>query len=149
MKGVANQLRHERHWARRLALQAIYQWQLGGGETGEILDQFALDENMRRADADYFRELVRGVRDHVEELDAQIGMHADRAVALIDPVELALLRSACFELVHRPEVPYRVVITEAVTLARKFGAEDGYKYVNAVLDAVAARMRTVEAGARG
>ncbi|MEA3413503.1 MAG: transcription antitermination factor NusB [Pseudomonadota bacterium] len=149
MNGVSNQLRHERHWARRLALQAIYQWQLGGGETGEILDQFALDENMRRADADYFRELVRGVRDHVEELDAEIGTNADRAVASIDPVELALLRSACYELFHRPDVPYRVVITEAVTLARKFGAEDGYKYVNAVLDGVATRTRAVEAGTGG
>jgi len=149
MSVVPNQLRHQRHWARRLALQAIYQWQVGGGETGEILDQFALDENMRRADADYFRELVRGVRDNTAELDAQIGRYADRAVSSIDPVELALLRSGCYELVHRPDVPFRVVITEAVSLARKFGAEDGYKYVNAVLDGVAVRTRTIEAGAGG
>lgn len=149
MSAIPNQLRHQRHWARRLALQAIYQWQVGGGETGEILDQFALDENMRRADADYFRELVRGVRDNTAQLDAEIGRYADRAVASIDPVELALLRSACYELVHRPDVPFRVVITEAVSLAKKFGAEDGYKYVNAVLDGVAVRTRTIEAGAGG
>ena len=149
MSAIPNQLRHQRHWARRLALQAIYQWQVGGGETGEILDQFALDENMRRADADYFRELVRGVRDNTAQLDTEIGRYADRAVSSIDPVELALLRSACYELLHRPDVPFRVVITEAVSLARKFGAEDGYKYVNAVLDGVAVRTRTVEAGAGG
>jgi N utilization substance protein B len=104
---------------------------------------------MRRADADYFRELVRGVRDNTAELDAEIGRYADRAVSSIDPVELALLRSGCYELVHRPDVPFRVVITEAVSLARKFGAEDGYKYVNAVLDGVAERTRATEANPGG
>ena len=92
----------------------------------------------------YFQDLLRGVPTHLNELDAALSPCLDRALASVDPVERATLRLAAYELAHHPEIPYRVVINEAVELAKVFGAEEGHKYVNGVLDKLAKKLRAVE-----
>ncbi len=141
----ARALRHGRHWARRLALQALYQWDLAGQTPAEIVAQFVEDENWARVDAAYFRELVHGVAAQAPALDAQLQPHLDRPMREVDPVERAVLRIGAYELRHRLDVPFRVVIEEAVRLAKKFGAEGGYRFVNGVLDRLARDLRPFEA----
>lgn len=133
--------------ARRRALQAVYAWQLAGGEARGVLAQFAHEQAKEQADLAYFEDLVRGVMQHVGTLDEALSAHLDRPVAQVDPVERAALRIAAYELLHRPDVPYRVVINEAIDSAKRFGAEHGHSYVNGVLDKAAAQWRAVEAGA--
>lgn len=133
-----------RRRARVLALQALYQWQLAGGDPGEILRQFVEGRDTGAADVDYFRALVQGVTADVERLDADVAPLLERSVALVDPVERALLRIACFELRARPEVPARVVIDEAVELAKGYGADQGHRFVNGVVDRLAHRIRAHE-----
>jgi N utilization substance protein B len=129
--------------ARKLALQALYRWQLNACEWQDLVSEFATDADMARADAEYFQALIAAItRSHVE-LDAALAPLLDRSPAQLDPVEHALLLIGSYELQHRPEVPFRVVINEAVTLARRFGATDGHKFVNGVLDR-AARLWRVE-----
>ena len=99
---------------------------------------------MPRADHDYFRALVEGVWRGREELEARLASYADREPRLLDPIERALLLIALYELTARPEVPYRVAINEAVVLAKRFGATDGHKFVNAVLDRAARELRPLE-----
>lgn len=136
--------------ARRRALQAIYAWQLAGGDVRGILAQFAHEQAHEVADLAYFEDLVRGVMQHVGDLDEALAAHLDRPVAQVDPVERAALRIAAYELRHRPDVPYRVVINEAIDSSKRFGAEHGHSYVNGVLDKAAAQWRAVEAaGERG
>ncbi|HHB12554.1 MAG TPA: transcription antitermination factor NusB [Chromatiales bacterium] len=144
----ARSLRHGRHWARRLALQALYQWDLAHSSPAELLGQFTEDENWPRVDAGYFQELVRGVIAQAAELDAQLVPCLDRPMEEVDPVERAVLRIAAYELRHRLDVPFRVVIEEAVNLAKKFGAEGGYRFVNGVLDRLARRLRPFETSGR-
>ena len=144
----ARSLRHGRHWARRLALQALYQWDLARSSPAELLEQFTEDENWPRVDAGYFQELVRGVIAQAAELDAQLVPCLDRPMEEVDPVERAVLRIAAYELRHRLDVPFRVVIEEAVNLAKKFGAEGGYRFVNGVLDRLARRLRPFETSGR-
>ena len=120
--------------ARKLALQALYRWQLNDSPWQDLVQEFGEAEDMTRADADYFRTLVEGVWRGREELDARLATFTDRAPGLLDPVERAVLLIALYELTARPEVPYRVAINEAVGLAKRFGATDGFKFVNAVLD---------------
>ncbi len=139
-------LRHGRHWARRLALQALYQWDLARQRPAEIVAQFAEDDNWSRADTAYFGELVRGVTAQADALDARIAPYLDRPMAEVDPVERAVLRIATYELLHRLDVPFRVVIEEAVSLAAKFGAEGGHRFVNGVLDRLARELRPFETG---
>jgi len=138
------QVNRARSRARRLALQALYQWQLTGMEAAEIEGHFHERDEYADADADYFRELVLGVVARREELDAHLAPHLDRTVEEVDPVERALLRIGAYELAVRADIPYRVVLNEAVELARRFGAEQGHTYVNGVLDRVARRLRGVE-----
>jgi N utilization substance protein B len=133
-----------RSLARRLAMQALYQWQLAGQSSAELLDQFALDEAYGGVDADYFAAVVRGVVDAAAALDRSLGDMIDRPVAQLDPIEHAVLLIGVFELGHRPETPFRVVINEGVELAKKFGATDGHKFVNAVLDRAARSLRAAE-----
>jgi len=133
-----------RSLARRLAMQALYQWQLAGQSSAELLDQFALDEAYGGVDADYFAAVVRGVVDAAAALDRSLGEMIDRPVAQLDPIEHAVLLIGVFELGHRPETPFRVVINEGVELAKKFGATDGHKFVNAVLDRAARSLRAAE-----
>lgn len=135
---------HARTRARRLAMQALYQWDLSGADMTEIQQQFAEQEDFSRADAGYFTGLLNAVVAHVAEIDNTISEDIDRPVAQLDPVEHAILRLATYELLLRPDVPYRVVIDEAVSLAKKFGAEQGHTFVNGVLDMIAHRHRPDE-----
>ena len=130
--------------ARKLALQALYRWQLNACPWQDLVQEFGDAEDMPRADADYFRVLVEGVWRTRDELDARLAALADRAPGLLDPIEHAALLIGLYELSARPEVPYRVAITEAVSLAKRFGATDGHKFVNAVLDRAARELRPHE-----
>ena len=134
--------------ARRGAVQAVYQWQLGGGESGEIRAQFRDREGMDKVDWAYFDALVEDVISEHTALDALLAPHLDRPIEQLDPVEQAIVRLAALELARHPEVPFRVVINEAVELARTFGAEQSHRYVNGVLDALARAVRREET-ARG
>ena len=125
-------------------MQALYQWQIGGQDPEDILGQFVEDEEHARADADYFSKLVLGVTVQQTELDELIAQHIDRSLDQLDPVEHAVLYVGLYELSHRPDVPFRVVINEAVQISKRFGAEDGHKYVYAVLDRAARELRRDE-----
>jgi len=130
--------------ARKLALQALYRWQLNACPWQELLQEFGEAEDMARADREYFRALIEGVWRTRLELDTQLASLADREPRLLDPIEHAILLIGLYELSERPEVPYRVAINEAVGLARRFGATDGHKFVNAVLDRAARVLRPAE-----
>jgi N utilization substance protein B len=132
--------------ARRRALQALYQWQMTSEEVSEILAQFLTEQEMSRTDIAYFQELVRGVTKRAEELDALLAEFVDRPIRQIDPVERAILRLGSYELLNHFEIPYRAVINEAIRLAKDFGAEQGHRYVNSVLDRVARKVRAAELG---
>ena len=134
----------QRSVARKLALQALYRWQLNECPWQDLIQEFGDAEDMPRADREYFRELIEGVWRTHEALDADLAQWADRAPALLDPIEHAILLMGIYELRHRPDVPYRVAISEAVSLAKRFGATDGHKYVNAVLDRAARALRPDE-----
>jgi len=142
--GSPRQLRGTRSVARKLALQALYRWQLNAAPWQDLVQEFGEAEDMARADADYFRSLVEGVWRERERLDARLATFTDRPPALLDPIERAALLIGLYELSARPEVPYRVAISEAVGLAKRFGATDGYKFVNAVLDRAARELRPDE-----
>jgi len=130
--------------ARRLAVQAIYRWQLNHGPWQDLILEFADAEDMAKADREYFRELITGVCTASTDLDAELAQWCDRPAAQLDPVEHAVLLVAVFELRARPDVPFRVVLNEAVTVTRRFGATDGHKFVNAVLDRAARVLRPQE-----
>jgi N utilization substance protein B len=130
--------------ARRLAMQAIYRWQLNDGPWQDVVLEFADAEDMPKANREYFRELIEGVCGARTQLDIDLAQWTDRPAAQLDPVEHAVLLVAAFELTSRREVPFRVVLNEAVNLTRRFGATDGHKFVNAVLDRAARALRTDE-----
>ena len=130
--------------ARRRALQAIYAWQISGGTAQQVIAQFAHEQAHEVADLEYFEDLVRGVMKHVGELDVALAGFLDREVEQVDPIERAALRIAAYELLHRPDIPYRVVINEAIDTTKRFGSEHGHTYVNGVLDHAAAAWRAVE-----
>jgi N utilization substance protein B len=130
--------------ARRRALQAVYAWQVSGGDATGVVAQFAHEQAHEVADLEYFDDLVRGVIRHVRELDAALAGFIDRTVEEVDQIERAALRIATYELLHRPDVPYRVVINEAIDTTKRFGSEHGHTYVNGVLDRAAAQWRIVE-----
>jgi transcription antitermination protein NusB len=134
--------------ARRLAMQAIYQAQLNAQPWQDLHQQFMSNDDMPRADGEYFRELVQQVCGSREVLDADLASLVDRPLKDLDPVEHAILLIGLYELKVRNDVPFRVVINEGVGLAKKFGATDGHKYVNAVLDRAAAQLRADERGSR-
>ena len=135
---------HKRSQARHRALQAVYQWQVTGQDVPEIRDQFLGSEEGRGFEVAYFDKLLSGVPAHLTEIDGQLASCLDRSIESVDPVERAILRLGAFELIHQPEVPYRVVINEAVELAKVFGAEQGHRYVNGVLDKLARHVRRAE-----
>lgn len=137
-------LSSQRSIARKLAMQALYRWQLNEGPWQDLIQEFGDADDMPRADREYFRELVEGVWRAREALDADLSSWADRGPALLDPIEHAILLIGVYELRHRQDVPYRVAISEAVTLAKRFGATDGHKFVNAVLDRAARAIRPDE-----
>ena len=135
---------HARSVARKLALQALYQLQINTGPWQDVVCDFAQAEDMPKADREYFTEIVREVAQSRESLDARLAAWTDRPPAELDPVEHAVLLVGTWELAQRPDVPYRVVISEAVTLTRRFGATEAHKFVNAVLDRAARELRPHE-----
>jgi N utilization substance protein B len=136
-----------RSLSRRLAMQALYQWQMTGQTFSELRHQFATEDEYADVDPDYFVALLQGVLDDAPALDARLGEMIDRPVAQLDPVEHAVLLLGVHELQHRLDVPYRVVINENVELAKKFGATEGHKFINAVLDRAARALRADEQAA--
>jgi N utilization substance protein B len=134
--------------ARRRALQAIYAWQLAGGDARQVIVQFAHEQAREVADLDYFEDLVRGTIGRVAQLDDALVPYLDREVAQVDPIERAALRIAAYELLHRPDVPYRVVLNEAIDSTKRFGSEHGHTYVNGVLDRAAAEWRSADSNSR-
>lgn len=129
--------RRRRHFARHRAVQALYQWQVAGQDLRDIEKQFLEEMAMGGVDGDYFHELLFGVPGALTELDAQLAPCLDRSLEALDPVEKAILRLGAYELLERLDIPYRVVINEAVELAKQFGAEQSHRYVNGVLDRIA------------
>jgi N utilization substance protein B len=138
---------HARSRARRRALQAIYAWQLSNTAIEKVIEQFRNEQDMEVADLEYFEDLVRGVEANLGALDEALVVFLDRDIAHVDPIERAVLRIAAYELRYRPDVPYRVVINEAIETTKRFGSEHGHTYVNGVLDHAAADWRKVEAQA--
>lgn len=133
--------------ARRLTVQAVYQWILNQTAPETLMKEFReMPDGFGRADPEYFGELLRGIVAEAATLTTQIVPHLDRPLNQLDPVEYAVLLMAVYELNNKLEVPYRVVVNEAVNLAKVFGAEDGYKFVNGVLDKIARQVRAVEIG---
>ena len=135
---------HERARARRYAMQALYQWDLSGTDLPLIRRQFLENEDFSKADQKYFIELLSELPKKVDVIDSTVANYVDRPIEQLDPVERAVLRLATYVLLYRPDIPYKVSINEAVQLTRKFGAEQGHAYVNAVLDKAAHTLRAAE-----
>jgi len=133
-----------RHKARHYAVQALYQWAVSGNSPGDIERQFREDFEFRGTDLEYFQSLIHGVPACASELDLAFSPFLDIELHKLGPVERAVLRIATWELRERLDVPWRVVLDEAVSLTRKFGATDSHRFVNAVLDRVARELRAVE-----
>jgi len=138
--------RSARRRAREFAVQGIYQWLISGEDAGAIEVHIATTPGFARADKEHFLALLHGCLAASAELHEAIAPHLDRGIRELSPVEHAVLLLGAFELARHPEIPVRVVINEAVELAKTFGGTDGFKYVNGVLDQVAARLRAVELG---
>jgi N utilization substance protein B len=139
-----NPLAARRRKARHYAMQALYQWYMTGAAVSAIEAEFRTDYDFEPVDLEYFQAMLHGVPAQVDELDASLAGLLDRALDKLDPIEHTLLRMGAWELQQRIDVPYKVVINEAVGLAKKFGATDGHKYINGVLDKLARRLRQLE-----
>lgn len=133
-----------RREARSLSVQALYQWHMAGQAINEIEAQFRVDNDFAKVDGAYFHEVLHGVPANKSEIDGLILPCLDRPMNEVDPVELAVLRLSCYELLKRIDVPYRVVINEGIEMAKIFGATDGHKFVNGVLDKLAPKLRSAE-----
>jgi len=134
----------DRRRARRALVQAVYQWQITSADAFAVEKEFLDSGALKKVDTDFFTALLRGVTVGSDELDALLAPLLDRNLDDLDKVELALLRLGAYELKHRIDVPFRVVIDEYVELARVFGAEGSFKYVNGVLDKLAVELRPLE-----
>jgi N utilization substance protein B len=130
--------------SRRLAMQAIYQWQMTGDNISDIKQQFFDENNMAKLDPAFFSEVVSGVASSISELDPLLEKYMSRTVESVDPVERSILRLATYEFINRLDIPYRVVLNEAVNIAKEFCAEKSHTFVNAVLDKVAKEIRHIE-----
>jgi len=140
-------LARARRAARKLLVQALYQLQVGGQPWQDLCQQYLAEPDAAGADADYFRALIEGISAARARLDEQLGRFSDIAPGRLDPIEHGILWLALYELEARPEVPFRVAISEAVELAKRFGATDGHKFVNGVLDRAAGALRPHERSA--
>lgn len=136
-KRAAPNLMQTRRLARQRALQALYQWELNPGPVNSLLEQFMATQDMEKVDVEYFTELLRQSISLAKELDGQLSGYLDIPLPQLDPIERCILRLSAYELTRRLDIPYRVVISEAVALAKKFGAEEGHKFINGVLDKAA------------
>lgn len=134
----------ERRRARSYAMQALYQWHMAGQALNEIEAQFYVDNDFSKVDTEYFKAILHGVPARIAELDEAFSPYLDRPLKELDPVELSILRLSTFELLERIDIPYRVVINEGVELAKTFGATDGHKFINGILDRLAPKLRTAE-----
>lgn len=139
-----NPLAAQRRKARHYGLQALYQWTLSGASPSDIEAEFRVDNDFQHTDGEYFKALLCGVIADVEALELVFKPALDRGLDDLDPIERNLLRLGTFELRDRIDVPYKVVISEAVALAKKFGATDSHRYINGVLDKISRELRTVE-----
>jgi N utilization substance protein B len=133
-----------RTMARRSAVQALYQWQVTRVDLSEVERQFVEEHGLGKADPEYFNELLHKIPAQLNVIDAALAEFTDRPVAEIDPVERAILRIGAYELLSRPDIPYRVTLNEGINMAKSFGAFDGHKYVNGILDKLAHKHRAVE-----
>lgn len=138
----------DRSRARRYALQALYEWQVSGNAPKEIEDQFLIEHQTRQFDRPYFHELLTGITEQVEELDAEIAPLSERPYKDVGIVEKAVLRLGCFELKNRIDIPYRVVINEAIELSKTFGADEAHRFINGTMDKLAEGLRKVEVAAK-
>ena len=140
--------RKSRRKSREFVVQGLYQWALTAAPVEEIERQLREEKSFASVDAEHFSTLLRGAIAQAQPLDELLQPHLDRTVKELSPVEHAILRLAGYEMQHHPEIPYRVVINEAVELAKSFGGTDGHKFVNGVLDKLAAQVRAAEVGAK-
>lgn len=138
----------KRSKAREFAVQAMYQWQVSGNDIQDIIGQFLQEKNQKYFETEYFQDLLRGVITGIDKLDDLLKPYIDRDIEQVDLVERAILRLAAYELSQHPEIPYRVVINEAVELAKLYGAEQGHKYVNGVIDKLSQKVRAIEFNAK-
>lgn len=134
--------------ARKTAVQALYQWQMTGQNLSEIERQFLEEERLKNAQKSYFTELFYGVPKNLAAIDEALEQFVDRPVEKIDPVERAILRIGVYELLHRLDMPYKVILNEGINLAKCFGADGSHKYVNGILDKVAQQKRALEIKAK-
>ncbi len=137
-------MKGKRRKSREAALQGLYQWKLSGAEADAIESHLRFEGDFSKLDEAYFSNLLKGAISESQRLVEELQPHLDRPFSELSPVEASILLLASFELVHQPEIPYRVVINEAVELAKRYGGTDGHKYVNGVLDKLASRLRPFE-----
>lgn len=140
-------MKSSRRRSREFALQGLYQWQLAGTDPLTIAEQLSDAEGFNKIDAEYFKALLDGAVAGAVEMEQLIAPLLDRAYKSLSPVERGILLLAGYEFKHQPEVPYRVVMNEAIELAKSFGGTDGHKYVNGVLDKMAMQLRAIEVSA--
>ena len=134
----------QRSLARRRAMQAIYQWQMTGNNLQEIENQFMTEQDMSKVDKEYFQELIHKVPQSIDELDAIAEQHMENTVEQTDPIERAIIRLSLYELKVRIDVPYKVVINEAIVLAKAFGGDNSHTFVNGIVDKAAHQLRKAE-----
>ena len=130
--------------ARRCAVQALYQWQLAGQNPKDILAEFVADRELIKVDMEYFKQLTIEIPIHIESLKNHLSTVIDKKINELDPVEFSVLMIGSYELAYRPEIPWRVVVSEAVELSKMFGATDSYKFINGSLDKLAKDLRKME-----
>ncbi|MFK5986363.1 MAG: transcription antitermination factor NusB [Pseudomonadota bacterium] len=134
--------------AREFAVQALYQWIMTGDDAIDIEIQFVNDHDMSKTDVNYFKELLQKVILHHRSLKDLMVNYLSRSFDSVDPVEQAILLLSCYEMQYKPELPYRVIINEGIELGKTFGAEDGHKFINGIMDSVASSLREEEISLR-
>lgn len=133
-----------RRQARQTAMQALYQWEINKSDIALIENQFIQREHFQSVDAEYFKEILHGVVLEIDNIDSYIKRYIDRDITELDPVELTVARVAVYEFLKRPDVPYKVILNEALESAKKFGAQEGHKFINGILDKIAREVRRGE-----
>ncbi len=134
----------ERRKARKLLVQALYQWHMSNNDVQAIEEEFQANDAWERVDQDYFSKLLHDIPSKVSELDELLAAQTDRPLVRLDPISLSVLRLGCYELKYQLELPFKVVINEAVDLTKCYGAQDSHKYVNSILDKLVKHLRPHE-----
>ncbi len=137
-------MNNPRHRARKFVTQSLYQWLLTQEDAKEIARQMREEQGFEKADNEHFEALLFGVMRTADELKAQLTPYLDRPLKEVSPVEHAVLLMGAYELIHHLDIPYRVIINEAVELTKTFGSVEGYKYINGILDKLASQLRPLE-----